>query len=54
MDEVKRLPVLGEKFPEFTVKTTHGVMKLPDAYKGKWFVLLATLEILLLYAQLNL
>jgi peroxiredoxin (alkyl hydroperoxide reductase subunit C) len=39
MEEVKRLPLLGEKFPEFTVKTTHGVKKLPDDYKGKWLVL---------------
>ncbi len=31
--------VIGEKFPEVEVKTTHGMMKLPDAFKGKWFVL---------------
>ncbi|MBP1912917.1 peroxiredoxin [Thermococcus stetteri] len=33
--------VIGEKFPEVEVKTTHGVIKLPDyfAEKGKWFVL---------------
>ena len=31
--------VIGEKFPEVDVKTTHGKMKLPDAFKGKWFVL---------------
>ena len=34
-----RMPTLGEKFPELEVKTTHGVKKLPDDYKGKWFVL---------------
>ncbi|MEF3245521.1 MAG: peroxiredoxin [Caldisericaceae bacterium] len=39
MEEMHRLPLLGEKFPEFTVKTTHGVKKLPEDYKGKWFVL---------------
>ena len=33
------LPLLGEKFPEMEVQTTHGKMKLPDAFKGKWFVL---------------
>lgn len=33
------LPVLGEKFPEIEVQTTHGVMKLPGDYQGKWFVL---------------
>ena len=31
--------VIGQKFPEVTVKTTHGMMKLPEAYKGKWFIL---------------
>ncbi|XRO76961.1 peroxiredoxin [Methanocaldococcus sp. 10A] len=36
-----RMPVIGEKFPEVEVKTTHGTIKLPDYYveKGKWFVL---------------
>lgn len=33
------IPLLGEKFPEMEVLTTHGKMKLPDAYKGKWLVL---------------
>ncbi|HHF56686.1 MAG TPA: peroxiredoxin [Thermoplasmatales archaeon] len=31
--------VIGEKFPEVEINTTHGKMKLPDAFKGKWFVL---------------
>ncbi|NJE77485.1 peroxiredoxin, partial [Thermococcus sp. ES12] len=32
--------VIGEKFPEVEVKTTHGVITLPDYFveKGKWFV----------------
>jgi len=34
-----RIPLLGEKFPELEVKTTHGKMKLPETFKGKWFVL---------------
>ena len=34
-----RIPLIGENFPEIEVKTTHGVKKLPDDYKGKWFVL---------------
>jgi peroxiredoxin (alkyl hydroperoxide reductase subunit C) len=36
-----RIPLLGEKFPEMTVKTTHGMMNLPEDYvkKGKWVVL---------------
>jgi len=34
-----QIPLIGEKFPEMTVVTTHGVKKLPDDYSGKWFVL---------------
>jgi peroxiredoxin 2/4 len=34
-----RMPLLGERFPEITVQTTHGKKKLPDEYAGKWFVL---------------
>jgi len=39
--EVMKMVVIGEKFPEVEVKTTHGVIKLPDyfAEKGKWFLL---------------
>jgi len=33
------MPLLGDKLPEMEVKTTHGVKKLPDDYKGKWVVL---------------
>ncbi|MDK2849869.1 MAG: peroxiredoxin 2/4 [Candidatus Woesearchaeota archaeon] len=33
------LPLLGDKFPEVVVKTTKGTKKLPEDYKGKWFVL---------------
>ncbi len=35
----EKIPLLGEKFPELEVKTTHGKMKLPEDFKGKWFVL---------------
>jgi len=34
-----QIPLIGEKFPEMVVVTTHGVKKLPDDYKGKWLVL---------------
>ncbi len=34
-----RFPLLGEPFPELEVQTTHGPMKLPEAFRGKWFVL---------------
>lgn len=33
------IPLLGDKFPEVEVLTTHGKIKLPDDFKGKWFVL---------------
>jgi len=33
------MPMLGEKFPELEVQTTHGVMSLPSDLKGKWTVL---------------
>ncbi len=38
-EQKQGMPLIGDKFPEVEVKTTHGMMKLPDAYKGKWFVL---------------
>jgi len=37
--EKKGMPLLGDNFPEMTVQTTHGVFKLPEHFKGKWFVL---------------
>ncbi|MBP6983335.1 MAG: peroxiredoxin, partial [Thermotogae bacterium] len=33
------MPLLGDKFPNMTVQTTRGEMVLPEAFKGKWFVL---------------
>jgi len=33
------VPMLGQKFPELNVHTTQGKMKIPDDFKGKWFVL---------------
>ena len=38
MEEIK-MPLIGDKFPEMQVQTTHGMKKLPDAFKGKWFIL---------------
>lgn len=37
--EKRSMPLLGDDFPKITVQTTHGVMNLPDDFKGKWFVL---------------
>ena len=39
MEEKGRMPLIGEEFPEMEVQTTHGRKKLPDEFKGKWFVL---------------
>lgn len=35
----KRMPLLGDDFPEMKVQTTHGVLELPKTFAGKWFVL---------------
>ena len=32
-------PLIGDKFPQIEVKTTQGMIKLPDDFSGKWFVL---------------
>lgn len=34
-----KMPLIGDKFPEIEVQTTHGKLKLPDAFDGKWFIL---------------
>jgi len=41
MEEEKNngIPRIGSRFPEVEVHTTHGKIKLPDYYKGKWFIL---------------
>jgi len=36
--EEKKFPLIGDRFPELEVQTTHGKMKLPDDFSGKWFV----------------
>lgn len=33
------MPLIGDKFPDLEVNTTHGKIKLPDEYLGKWFIL---------------
>ncbi len=38
-DNVKSFPLLGDKAPNLTVQTTHGVKNIPGDYKGKWIVL---------------
>ncbi len=39
MEEPKGLPRIGDRFPEMEVVTTHGKKRLPEDYKGKWFIL---------------
>jgi peroxiredoxin 2/4 len=39
MEEKINMPLLGDKFPEIQVKTTQGMMTLPNDMAGKWFVL---------------
>lgn len=39
MSEKSGFPLIGDKFPNLTVQTTHGVKHLPEDYKGKYFVL---------------
>ena len=38
MEEIK-MPLIGDKFPKMDVQTTHGLKKLPEEFKGKWFIL---------------
>ena len=37
--EEKRIPLIGDKFPTLEVQTTQGRKKLPDEFKGKWFIM---------------
>ncbi len=39
MDEVIRLPLIGDLAPEFKAKTTQGDVNFPGDYKGKWVIL---------------
>lgn len=33
------MSLIGDRFPDLTVTTTHGEFSLPDKYEGEWFVL---------------
>ncbi len=39
MENTTNIPLLGDNFPEMEVQTTHGPLKLPEHFKGKWFIL---------------
>ncbi|MCS7139546.1 MAG: peroxiredoxin [Candidatus Nezhaarchaeota archaeon] len=36
---VGRMPLIGDKVPSFEAKSTKGLIRFPDDYKGKWVVL---------------
>ncbi len=38
-EQSMNMPLLGDRFPEMTVTTTHGEMNLPSDLEGNWFVL---------------
>jgi len=37
-DETGRLPLIGEKAPEFKAETTQGTVNFPKDYEGKWVI----------------
>lgn len=39
MEEEMIMPLIGDKFPKLKVQTTEGKMKIPEDFKGKWFIL---------------
>ncbi len=39
VQQKQSMPLLGDNFPKMKVQTTYGVMELPEAFAGKWFVL---------------
>ena len=41
MTEENKILLLGDEFPEMEVNTTHGKIKLPEHFSGKWFILLS-------------
>jgi len=38
-DTVLKMPLIGDKCPEFEAMTTQGAIKFPQDFKGKWIVL---------------
>lgn len=38
-EDKQGMPLLGDMFPSMEVVTTRGIKKLPDEFKGKWFIL---------------
>ena len=38
-DDSPRMALIGDRFPDLTVETTHGTLRLPEEYEGEWLVL---------------
>jgi peroxiredoxin (alkyl hydroperoxide reductase subunit C) len=38
-ETARDMPLIGDRFPDIRVETTHGTINLPDDYEGEWFVL---------------
>ncbi|SRR5690606_93210 len=38
-EDIKRFPMIGDKFPSFDVQTTRGIFSLPSDFEGKWMIL---------------
>lgn len=38
-ETTNKFPLLGDKFPNITAQTTHGMINIPEDLKGSWFVL---------------
>lgn len=38
-EKEKAMPLIGDRFPDIEVKTTHGMKKLPEDYEGEWLIL---------------
>jgi peroxiredoxin (alkyl hydroperoxide reductase subunit C) len=38
MEQENRLPLIGEKAPEFEAETTQGRISFPKDYEGKWVI----------------
>lgn len=38
-NQVNKFPLIGERMPDVSVQTTHGMKNIPGDYKGKWIVL---------------
>ncbi len=38
-NQINKFPLIGERMPDVSVQTTHGMKNIPGDYKGKWIVL---------------